>query len=73
MGPANCAVIGSFNHSKKLKKLSEEYCLVHVGMLKKDCGCPPPFRLYMFPLRDTARLFIGTGKIPPAVLVKPDA
>ena len=24
-------------------------------------------------LRDTARLFIGTGKIPPAVLVKPDA
>ena len=49
MGPSNCAVINCFNNSRKLKKVLEEYCLTHVGMLKKECGCPPPYRLYMFP------------------------
>ena len=49
MGPANCAVLGCLNNSKKLIKFQDEHCLVHVGMLHKDCVCPPPYCLWMFP------------------------
>ena len=49
MGPANCAVVGCFSSTKKIKKWEEENCLEHGGILKKHCECSPPYRLYMFP------------------------
>lgn len=48
MGPANCAVVGCFNSSRKIDKWKKETCNEH-GTLQKDCGCNPPFRLFMFP------------------------
>ena len=52
MVPANCAVVGCFNNSKKLKKFHESSCEIHTGLIKRNCGCEPPFRLYMFPSRE---------------------
>ena len=49
MGPSNCAVVKCFNTSKKLKDFCEKQCGVHAGLLKGSCGCPQPYRLYMFP------------------------
>ena len=48
MGPANCAVVGCHNSTAKLKKWKEMMCEIH-NILQNDCGCEPPFRLYMFP------------------------
>ena len=51
MGPSNCAVIGCTNSTYRLKKWEESLCYEpnHNGILKKHCGCNPPYRLYMFP------------------------
>ena len=49
MGPSNFAVVKCFNTSKKLKDFCEKQCKVHAGLLKGSCGCPQPYRLYMFP------------------------
>ena len=49
MSPASCAVANCFNKSKKLKYFKETPCEIHARLLKNDCGCEPPFRLYMFP------------------------
>lgn len=55
MGPANCAIIGCTNSTYRLKKWEESLChepnhIVNgILILKKHCGCNPPYRLYMFP------------------------
>ena len=49
MVPANCAVVNCFNNSKKLKYFKETPCEKHAALLKNECGCEPPFPLYMFP------------------------
>ena len=49
MGPANCVVVNCFSNSKKLKYFKETPREIQTGLLKNDCGCEPPFRLYMFP------------------------
>ena len=50
MGPANCAVVGCYNSTKKLKKWRESNCEIH-GVLIKDCVCVynPPYRIFKFP------------------------
>ena len=51
MGPANCAVVGCTNNSRKLDKWKKSLCEMHPGSLKEACPCnaSPPFRLYCFP------------------------
>ena len=50
MGPANCAVVGCYNSTGRLKKWKESICEVHEQQ-KQLCGChqEPPFRLFLFP------------------------
>ena len=48
MGPANCTLVNCFNNSTKLQYFKETPCEIHTGLLKNDCGCEPPFQLYMF-------------------------
>ena len=54
-GPVNCAVIGCYKSTKKLKKLKETNCKIN-SVLIRDCVCVynPPYRLFKFPsiLRD---------------------
>ena len=39
MGPANCAVIGCANNTRKLQKWKETICEEHVGQEKGKCAC----------------------------------
>lgn len=45
----NCAVISCTNSRYKLKVWEKKNCDEHAGEIHKDCPCPPPFRLHIFP------------------------
>lgn len=49
MGPVNCAVVECTNNSRMLEKWKNSECETHHGVLKKECGCEQPFKLYCFP------------------------
>ncbi len=45
----NCAVYGCRNSKYRLKLWEKNNCEKHAGEMKKNCCCPPPFRLFKFP------------------------
>ena len=48
MGHGNCAVVGCFNSTYKLKKWKNAICPTHECAYNL-CPCPQPFNLYWFP------------------------
>ncbi|XP_057290859.1 uncharacterized protein LOC130613547 [Hydractinia symbiolongicarpus] len=48
MPSVNCAVIGCFNSTKKLRKWKKERCEIH-EVNHEECSCQRPFSLYCFP------------------------
>ena len=47
-GNRSCCVIGCFNSGPKLKRWSEEDCLIH-KRIHACCPCSPPYKLIPFP------------------------
>ena len=45
----NCSVVDCKNSRYCLKMWGKKICEEHYGQMKKDCLCPPPFRLHIFP------------------------
>lgn len=44
-----CAVKDCKNGSRKLEKWKFINCIIHDGIIHKNCSCDPPFKLYPFP------------------------
>ena len=65
-GPVNCAVIGGYNSTKKLRKWKETNCEIN-SVLIRDCVCVynPPYRLFKFPsiLRDREKREKSIGQL----------
>lgn len=54
-----CAFPGCSNSAYTLSRWKTSNCETHVGFLKKDCQCLPPFTLYPFPQdNDTRREWV---------------
>lgn len=53
MGPANCAVVGCMNNTRKLEKWRKSICTEHNSQPQTKGTCascqPPPYRLFCFP------------------------
>ena len=45
----NCAVVGCTNSRYKIKVWEKKNCQEHLGQTHKDCPCPRPFKLHIFP------------------------
>ncbi|XP_065060352.1 uncharacterized protein LOC135687672 [Rhopilema esculentum] len=66
----NCAVIGCTNSRFKIKAWQKKECSEHKGLWHKDCPCPTPFSLHIFPSvklnsdkrKEWIRLLRGTTK-----------
>ena len=48
MPTVNCAVIGCFNNTKKLREWKAELCETH-NVFQGQCQCNRPYNLYCFP------------------------
>ena len=72
MGPANCAVVGCYNSTKKLKKWRESNCEIH-GVLRKDCICVLQPTLSTFWIFKCFKKWRGKRKVDRAVKMRKQA